>query len=161
MSVIVGIDPGLKGGIAIRNGCDVPVVHSMPLTAAGTIDWWVVDSYFGVDPESQVTVAIEDLFVIPKQGIKSALTIGKNYGFPVLCQARRIPYHIVQAKRWQKMMLMGLPTHDKKTRKQSSIVAAGRLFPSLLDSIGKSDGKAEALLIMEYGRRTLSGQAGG
>lgn len=151
--VIIGIDPGLKGGIALRHGAGIPKVAAMPMLNQKTIDWRKIDAT--VREEEVEMVFIEDIFALPKCGIRVALTIGRNYAFPVLCQVLEIPYEIVRAKAWQKVMLAGLPTFTKPERKHSSIVAAQRLFPSLIDDIGKHDGKAEALLIMEYGRRLV------
>ncbi len=73
-----------------------------------------------------------------------------------------IPYALVPPRAWQRAMLAGTSGADTKQR---AVIAASRLFPtvSLLPTPRcrkPSDGMADALLLAEYGRRTLAASPG-
>lgn len=92
----------------------------------------------------------------------SVTNFNTGFGFGLLrgmLAARMIPYQIVRPQAWQKVMFDGM-TNTADTKTLSAIVA-GRLFPDL--DLRKSercrtphDGKTDALLIAEYGRRLRS-----
>jgi hypothetical protein len=74
----------------------------------------------------------------------------------VACRAKGARFVGVTARQWQKLMHAGLTGDDIK---QKSIIAAKRLFPGVslkrTERCRKDDhGKADAVLIAEYGRRS-------
>jgi len=96
---------------------------------------------------------VEKQQAFPGQGVVSMFTAGKNYGVILgILQALQVPYEEVPAQRWKRVfgIALNLP---KRERKVLAIEKAKALFPALREAIGNHDGKAEALLIAEYGRR--------
>lgn len=76
-------------------------------------------------------------------------------GWHWMLTALAIPHELVAPQRWQRVMHEGTPEGNTKAR---SVVAAQRIFPGVdlrrTDHTRKQDdGKAEALLLAEYGRR--------
>lgn len=100
-----------------------------------------------------VVACLEPAVVMPGEGAVGAATFGRGVGIlEGILAAKRIPYTVVPAQRWKKVLLADLPRD-----KNSSRLRAGQLFPecaSILKTIS-SHNRADALLIAEYCRRTL------
>ena len=160
---IIGVDPGLRGGIAVLEGSREPAVVPIPIVKAGKRgrDQYHVPSIvnFLRNWREATTVYIERLQPLPASIAKGVIA---NYNrgaalwlFIGICSALKIPHVLVSPRVWQREMFQGTPGSDTKQR---SILAAQRLFPgvSLLPterSRKPSDGLSDALLIAEYGRR--------
>lgn len=167
--IIVGIDPGKRGGIAVLDHDGVAVAHAIPLVrstkARDEYDLPAIvrllRSAGSLIPGSVVAYIERGQPLPPKMG-GTAANYHRGYGrglFEGLCTALGIPYELVTPRRWQAVMLAGTAGDDTKQR---AIVAAQRLFPqvSLLTSERSrkpSDGLADALLIAAHGRRVASG----
>ncbi len=94
---------------------------------------------------------------MPGQGVVSMFSMGYGYGLLLgVIVALEIPYTLVAPQTWKKAMLFDMPARDKA----ASLARAKQLFPTMSGEIGKHHGKAEALLIAEYGKRLLLGQKG-
>ena len=90
---------------------------------------------------------IENVHAMPKQGVTSSFTFGKNFGFLIgLLTACCIPYKFVTPQKWQKGMQC-MTKGDKNISK----AAAQRLWPK----IKITHAIADSLLIAEYGRQFL------
>jgi len=151
---VVGIDPGLHGGIASlgRNvECKAMPVLPTGKGAKRTLDLSRLAQFLGRGNH----VVIEYQQVYPAQGGVSNFSTGYGYGaLQALCVGLGVPYTIVRPQVWKRAL--GIVRGDK----EQSIIVAKRLFPgvSLLPTPRcrkESDGMAEALLIAEWGRRTL------
>lgn len=141
---IVGVDPGLKGGIAfIGNDGDSEVI---PMASALDFGLFLRQH----DPDH---VYIEKAHAMPAQGTVSMFSYGKGVGKLLgVIEFLMIPYTEVTPQSWKKMALAGMDKSDKK----SSVTRAKQLYPhlSLRASTAcrtDSDGMAEALLIAWYG----------
>lgn len=157
---IVGIDPGLDGGVAILVPGDAPRVFAMPTLGTGRRELHVYElrRWFHL-PINKGHVVIERQQSMPGQGVKSTFTTGENYGILLgIAIGVYVGHTIVPAKQWQKMMFSGLDRRlDTKTK---SILRARQLFPEVslrATERCKKDhhGMSDALLIAEWGRRTL------
>lgn len=161
--VIVGIDPGLRGAVAIladnepyephRNVFDCPVMGTRS-TPGGFNEYGMYTILRNLKPD---VVYIERQQTMPKQGLSSSGKTMYGYGLWIMAiVSLNVPYHVVTAQAWKKFMLAGLDRSDKNV----SRMVAMRCFPSLADKLARvgDDGRAEALLIAEYGRRTLGGK---
>lgn len=144
----IGIDPGKKGAMAIIRG---PGDYTLvPFdNEAYNRELLRVDN---------ALCALERVGAMPGQGVTSMFSFGENYGFiQGLLTANAIPYELVTPQRWKKAFEV---TGDKNT----SIAVAKRLFPGVslrrtVQSRKDDDGMAEALLLAEYARRTMGGNA--
>jgi crossover junction endodeoxyribonuclease RuvC len=92
---------------------------------------------------------------MPKQGVASSFTFGEGFGiWKGIIAAFQLPVELVSPQRWKKTMLA-----DQGKEKDASRFKAMQLFPSVADQLKrvKDDGRAEALLLAEYGRRLRKG----
>jgi crossover junction endodeoxyribonuclease RuvC len=173
--IYLGVDPGKSGALALlEHDGTVRDVFTMPLlksTARDEYDLVYIRERLLIWRTEMLFVAVEKQQPMPsrvrrKDGSEVQLggAIG-NYnrgvcaGWAWMLAGLKIPYHLVAPRTWQAKMHEGTSGTDTKGR---SIQAAQRLFPGVelrRSSRAKKDhdGKAEALLIAEYGRRTRAG----
>lgn len=157
---IIGIDPGLGGAVA----CVDDVMSYESVTDTPT--YWVkrgkgkrreydvpamIDT-LDVLGEPDIVV-LEAAIVMPKQGAVSARSIGYGFGlWRGLLAARSWRVEIVQPQVWKRAL--GL-TRDKG----ASRLKAQQLYPHVDLGKSKDEGRAEALLLAEYGRRLMGGDS--
>jgi crossover junction endodeoxyribonuclease RuvC len=162
--VFLGIDPGSTGAVALINGdappafWDTPVVHiksgkktktEMDAAAAA-----ILLSDIGRDYSDSLFVTIEKVSSMPGQGVSSMFAFGKNFGTWLgILAALKIPYQQVPPVTWKKSIMFGMPKE-----KDSSRVKAMELYPVSARDLYliKHHGRADALLLAEYGRRMMS-----
>ncbi|MFH1022109.1 MAG: Holliday junction endonuclease [Planctomycetota bacterium] len=155
MSHIIGIDPGLDGGLAAitPEGLELAV---MPVVAVGPkreIDERaLVEWIFWHRPGS---IFIERVQAMPRQGVVSMFSFGTGWGLVRgICAGLSLPYELVRPQEWQKAMLEGQP-------KGSEYLVASRLWPNAEwrateRARNPHGGLVDAALIAEYGRRRIS-----
>jgi crossover junction endodeoxyribonuclease RuvC len=148
---IIGIDPGKSGAIAYCNIYEDDKFvkrFSMYTIKLSESEQDICDQLVDLMKFAGSTghfAYIENVHSMPKQGVVSAFTFGRNFGFLIgLLTALKIPYEFVSPQKWQKAMGC-LSKGDKNVTK----AAAQRLFPD----IKITHAIADALLIAEYGRR--------
>lgn len=144
----IGIDPGIKGGIAVLDE-EGDIVNYCPMPETRTQLFNMLEWLDGYD----VTAVIEKVGVMPKQGISSSAKFMKGYGEILgICTALRFRIIEPTPQAWKKVMLAGT---DKS--KAASIRQCENLFPKVKLILPKCrvahDGMAEAILMAEYGRR--------
>ena len=148
---IAAIDPGMKGGIATHSG-HIVGAFAMP-TAGKEIDCVAIANFLiGFQPDWLV---IEKVGAMPKQGVSSTFKFGKGYGSLFgIAAALHIPVELVTPQRWKSKVL-----HGTKKDKDAAIAYCRRAFPevSLIPPRCRTehDGIADALCLVEYGRREL------
>lgn len=149
MKTVMGIDPGLHGGIAIIRDGNVSA-RPMPVIEgdiSGIRIWNMLDR---VD-----LVIMEKVSAMPKQGVTSMFHFGVGYGMiQGLITASKIPLRLVTPQAWKKEILAGT-SKDKA----AAIEYVTRVFPDVnLIPDGKrkpQDGIADAVCIAEYGYRVF------
>lgn len=153
--MIVGIDSGSKGAFAFIKEDEIDVVV-MPLNGDEIDIRAISDMLLEVRSEIKMVI-LEDVFAMQKSSASSMLTFGRSHGKleGILC-ALKIPYKLVPAKTWQKVMLTGVFGIDTKAK---ALKVASSLFPHVeLKASARArnphTGVVDALLIAEYGRRT-------
>jgi crossover junction endodeoxyribonuclease RuvC len=144
-----GIDPGFSGAIAIINDKHrVIECWDMPIHTVGkqkSIDIHRLKGMLTTYPLAHIT--IERAQAMPKQGVVSMFRYGESYGIIQGVCHMDVPRTYVRPADWKKLLMPGM---DKA--KGSSIVRAEELFNYSLPR-KKDHGKAEAILIAEFGRR--------
>lgn len=178
---VIGIDPGLDGGIAsielgsIGEPVNVVVIR-MP-TKPGPAGRRDVDgcevSAFLEDVNYHGTilsVAVESVHSMPRQGVTSAFNFGKGYGKILgIIESLEISLQEPTPVQWQKLVLAGMKTKATKSKrrdKNTSIRFVLNQFPKVnLKATDRSktlhDGMAEAICLAEYARRTILQPLGG
>lgn len=158
----VGIDPGLKGGIAWIWPDGTADARPMPIVEYTNGKRGVCrDSLamiLALNLDGPLFAAIEHVNAAPmhgrRQGTTSMFTFGREYGVLLgMLHSRDIEHIEVDPRRWKKVVLSGTAKD-----KAAAIDFAARFFPavSLLAkprSRVPSDGMADALCLAEYARR--------
>lgn len=154
----VGVDIGLKGGLAVLRDGHEPNVVAMPLVKRDGeqhVDVSVLTHLLlEVRREFQVTAAVEQPFLKGRQG--GALTIGKNWGIVLAAfHAANVPVRSPRPQDWQDEILAGIVHDDPKIRAAEYVRAH---FPHVsLRATKKSttdhDGIIDALCIAAWLRR--------
>ena len=161
MDYLVGIDPGLNGGIvSIDMDGQIIFKWTMPIIDSGKskreIDLVALRGIFDEVKEAKM-VFIEKVGAMPGQGVSSMFKFGKVFGYlEAMIAAFQMPYIMVTPQQWSKEMHFGL-SRDLKP-KDRSLLVLNRLYPKIdLRATERSkkphDGLLDALLIAEYGRR--------
>ena len=158
----IGIDPGLDGAIAILMTGPHHVVASVKDTPTGKDSKrriyllgemrQLLLNWSEYNQDNPVTVFIEKVHSMPKQGVASSFNFGQGYGiWQGLVVALGLPIEYVAPQTWMKEMF-----RDRPIGKDASRARAQELFPELVDQLNlkKHHGRSDALLIAEYGRRT-------
>jgi len=148
----MGIDPGQKGAIAFINlNTNNIGIFDMPLLPDKKgID--VNQFYYNIDGNSSVFIVLEKAQAMPKQGVTGVFNYGVGYGkLLAAIEILGLPYCEVRPQMWKKEFSL-------KRDKKQSVNMAGKLFPQIKDQLitprgALKDGRAEALLLAEYGRR--------
>lgn len=155
--IYVGIDPGLSGAIACI----------MPDGSVSVIDTPVImveknkgkrRVYMAAEMRSLIAgldslechVALEQVGPMPGNGAAAMFSMGHGLGlWEGLIVGHGLPLSYIPPQKWKKMF--GLDRDKNK-----SILKAKQLFPKADITLKKHDGRAEALLMAEYLRRTLN-----
>jgi crossover junction endodeoxyribonuclease RuvC len=146
--MILGIDPGLSGGIAIISGSQIELLETIP-TEKKTgfikrqVDAQKLSNILRVYPD--IVCYLEKVASRPGQGVGSVFSFGDTYGtIRGVLGALNIPTYYVSPQRWKKEL--------KISSKEDSLKASFDLFSGL--KFKKKDHNiAEALLIAYYGQK--------
>lgn len=155
MTIYIGIDPGLSGGMATIKDGWLPTVVPMPV-AGGEIDARaVVEDMALLADCGRVIVVVEAVHSMPKQGVASTFKFGKGYGKILgALEAMQIQTELVTPQAWKAVVLAGTPKD-----KDAAVAWCRRAYPAVNLILPKCrtphDGMADALCIAEWGRRTL------
>ena len=145
MSIHIGVDPGINGGIAVLGDNGYSHAYKMPPTS---MDLWemIQEIKLSADLEKyHISATLESVSSSPQMGVKSAFTFGNGFGhLEMALTAAGIPFERVRPQVWQKA-LGCLTGGDKNVSKRR----AQELFPSMKPTHATAD----ALLIAEFGRR--------
>lgn len=150
MTRILGIDPGIRGGLALveindgmapqlRDAIDIPVVGT---GAKERVDVLAIHSW--IIAHQPQHALIERAQAMPKQGASSGFKYGRATGaIEGVLSCCEIPMTVIEPSMWKKFH--GLRGSDKEASRQRAL----QLFPSAHDLFRrkKDHGRAEAALI--------------
>lgn len=145
--LFVGVDPGKSGGLAALRPDNQIVIEKMPPTEADILEWFQAQKACGL-PMFAVIEKVNGYIGKPQPG-SAMFTFGWGYGgLRMAMLACGIPFDEVTPQKWQKAM--GCLT---KGDKNVSKTKAQQLFPDQK----VTHATADALLLMEYCKRTYGG----
>lgn len=155
-ALIIGVDPGLTGAIAAATDDEILWVEDMPLVA-GEICVALLDKLY--DPTEygpwhltpDMTVAIEQVHSMPKQGVASTFKFGKAYGLVLgYFAAKGHPIIDVAPTKWKSTF------HLNGKDKDAARLEALKLWPAQASWFArkKDIGRADAALIALHQART-------
>lgn len=158
--MIIGIDPGLNGAVAMINGNhaevhDLPVMTEPGAKKTKTIDevtlYHLIEK-FERQTDDLAQVFIERVGTMPGQGIASAFNFGRGVGKieGALAPFTWMTLNYLRPAEWKKAVGIGAGS-----AKDASLTLARRQFPMLHEQLNlkKHDGRAEALLIALAGKK--------
>ena len=152
---VIGIDPGLHGGIAVYapdfGGIDASNVYDMPITSRG-IDIPKLARIIKRLTWPKTIAVVENVHSRPRQAgqFNFGLYTGIVHG---VLGAVGVPFELVTPQEWKRAM--GLTRSNDETKadtKSNARALASQLFPALAPHFVrvKDDGRAEALLLAVY-----------
>ncbi len=149
-----GIDPGAKGALAIvdQEGNQVGL-FDLPLIEDRNTCWVdgseLTSMILRTKGAEQISVAVERVASMPRQGVSSTFKFGCNFG-SILGALRvlQVPILLYPPATWKKFHLL---SSDKK----ASLHKARMMFPQSELHLEKHEGRAEALLLACYLRHKL------
>jgi crossover junction endodeoxyribonuclease RuvC len=153
--VIIGIDPGIRGALAVVHAiddiallCDAIDIPTVGIGAGERVDVAAVRDW--VQHHKPTMALIERAQAMPRQGASSGFKYGRAVGALeaaiVTCE---VPIEIVEPATWKRFFR--LPGKDKELSRQRAI----QLFPAAHAMLARKrdHGRAEAALIAFYGVR--------
>lgn len=168
---VLGIDPGMSGGMALLGDEGLIEVWKMPATESD-VGQLIQEIAFSASP---AITLIEKVHSMPEQGNVSAFTFGRGVGLIIGCLiSNHMRHEEIDPQKWQK--ILDIPPRAKKPKKPKEGVVyppeeshtefknrlkskAQTLFPGVKVILANAD----ALLIAEaarrqYGRTTAGSQ---
>lgn len=147
----IGVDPGLRSGAigAVDHDGNFIAAHDIAAVDdridARALKQMILDMTI---PGDDYAICVEQVWTMPKQGIASTGRFMRAYGaIGAVCELLCDRIFFVTPQVWKKSMNV---TSDK----EQSLAEARQRFPQAVLKLKKDHGKAEALLIAEYARRT-------
>jgi len=157
-SQILGIDPGISGAMAIIDPHTnlVKLISDFPLHPKGAGGKNVIDASDlaqMIEPHiPHVAFAVvEDVHAMPGQGVTSMFTFGVAKGLIIgVLSAFKCPIFFVPPGVWKSC-------YGLSANKSISIELAVKKYPDAAGMLTrkKDDGRAEALLLADFGRRFI------
>lgn len=154
--LILGLDPGLNGAVAFLHDGELINVEDLPTVdvqhGKGTRKELSPALFHDMLIHSDIRIGkaiVEQVGASPQMGTTSAFRFGEGFGMVMAVLACcGIRTELVRPQVWKKAMGLG-------SDKSLSRAAALKLWPdrSELFARAKDDGRAEASLIAEFGRR--------
>lgn len=149
MTTVLGIDPGNTGALALVGDEGIVTVEDMPV-----LDKWVnpklLHIFLGTWADCVDLAVVEKVRSMPGQGVASMFKFGAGWGMCVQAVAG-LPLEQPTPAVWKRHM--GLSKN-----KGASRALALDLWPGDAERFArvKDDGRAEACLLAEWGRRLLA-----
>ena len=154
--LIIGIDPGISGGICFFEDGQVREILDMPTMAEGKKNKRQINgpqiynelSYrIGKFHKKDIVVVIEQVSAMPGQGVTSMFNFGQSFAvLKGICSAMQLSTHFVRPAKWKKYF--GLI----KTEKDASRTKVIEIFPYISSKLSrkKDSNKADAILIASF-----------
>ena len=151
---IIGIDPGLSGGIAILEDNKVKEMVDMPVMADGKKNKRQLNSAFlarlikdNIKDIEDTVMVVEQVNAMPGQGVTSMFNFGQTFGaIKGICAALELPIFFVRPAKWKKHFEL------INSSKDASRTKAIEMYPSIAEKLSKKKdvNKSDAILIARY-----------
>tara|TARA_B100001093_G_C26277756_1_gene779729 strand:- start:111 stop:596 length:486 start_codon:yes stop_codon:yes gene_type:complete len=151
---IIGIDPGLSGGIAILENNKVLYLFDMPVMSEGKKNKRQLNSAQlvkilkdHITNKDESCVVVEQVNAMPGQGVTSMFNFGQTFGaIKGICAALGLPIFFVRPSKWKKHFEL------INSSKDSSRTKAIEMYPSLSGDLAKKKdvNKSDAILIARF-----------
>lgn len=168
--MVIGIDPGITGGLVLTDGLEFLKAYQLPIEVEGKekrVSFRLLQGLLRkieVDLRGKILPVFLERAVSFGMGTKAAFNYGRGFEATVLAVTETdLPLTLVEPGKWTKVMHQGISGNLKP--KVKSGIAVKRLFPKLVGKLpantkGKVlDGPMDALLIAGYGLRMVGQDA--
>jgi crossover junction endodeoxyribonuclease RuvC len=106
---IIGIDPGLSGGIAVLENNKVIDMFDMPVMSEGKKNKRQLNSAQlvklikeNIKIDDEIAVVVEQVNAMPGQGVTSMFNFGQTFGaIKGVCAALELPIFFVRPSKWK------------------------------------------------------------
>ena len=153
--IYLALDPGVTGAFAaIDDAGQLVALHDLPIIRDGKLAFVdapeLVSYMFAARDGRPARIYVERVGSMPGQGVASSFAFGVGFGSLLgACRYLAMPLELVTPAVWKKAL--GLSAD-----KRASLGKARMLFPTAELHLAKHDGRGDALLLAEYGRRQFA-----
>ena len=151
---IIGIDPGLSGGIAILEDNKIIEMFDMPVMADGKKNKRQLNNALlvklikdNIKSLENTIMVVEQVNAMPGQGVTSMFNFGQTFGaIKGICATLGLPIFFVRPAKWKKYFEL------INSSKDSSRTKAVEMYPSISEQLSKKKdvNKSDAILIARY-----------
>ena len=151
---IIGIDPGLSGGIAILEDNYIKILFDMPVMPDGQKNKRQLNSALlvklikdNIEILENTIMVVEQVNAMPGQGVTSMFNFGQTFGaIKGICAALGLPIFFVRPAKWKKHFEL------INSSKDASRTKAIEMYPSISEQLSKKKdvNKSDAILIARY-----------
>ena len=135
--LVIGIDPGLSGAIAILEDKKVLNILDMPVMAEGKKNKRQINSAQlvniikkNIHKTDEISVVVEQVNAMPGQGVTSMFNFGQTFGaIKGVCAALELPIFFIRPSKWKKHFEL------INSSKDASRTKAIEMYPSLSDKL--------------------------
>tara|TARA_B100000945_G_scaffold319022_1_gene325267 strand:+ start:3774 stop:4268 length:495 start_codon:yes stop_codon:yes gene_type:complete len=156
MMRVIGIDPGLSGGIAILDDKKIFDIFDMPIMPEGKKNKNQLNSALlvsiikkHINSIQDTSVIVEQVSAMPGQGVTSMFNFGQTFGsIKGICAALNLPIFYVRPAKWKKHFEL---INSSKDASRTKVI---EMYPSISSRLSKKKdvNKADAILIARYFR---------
>tara|TARA_B100001123_G_C14676475_1_gene775601 strand:- start:114 stop:608 length:495 start_codon:yes stop_codon:yes gene_type:complete len=153
---IIGIDPGITGGLCFFENGEIRDVIDMPNMPEGKknkrqingpqVYYEFKNRIIGLS-KKEIAVVLEQVSAMPGQGVTSMFNFGQSFGvLKGICSAMQLPMYFVRPAKWKKYYNL------IKSNKDASRTKAIEVFPYISSKLSKKkdSNKADAILIASF-----------
>ena len=151
---IIGIDPGLSGGIAILENNKIEKIFDMPVMPDGKKNKRQLNSALlaqlikdNIKNIEDTVMVVEQVNAMPGQGVTSMFNFGQTFGaIKGICAALSLPIFFVRPAKWKKHFEL------INSSKDASRTKAIEMYPLIAEKLSKKKdvNKSDAILIARY-----------
>mgnify|MGYP006090041883 FL=1 len=151
---IIGIDPGLSGGIAVLKNNSIKKLYDMPVMPEGKKNKRQLNSAQlaklikdNIDKNEEVVIVVEQVNAMPGQGVTSMFNFGQTFGaIKGISAALELPIFFVRPAKWKKHFEL------INSSKDASRTKAIEMYPHLAEKLSrkKDVNKSDAILIARF-----------
>ena len=152
--IIIGIDPGLNGAIAVLKNNKVLDIFDIPVMPEGKKNKRQLNSAQLakllkdiIYEKDDVMVVVENVSAMPGQGVTSMFNFGQTFGaIKGICAAMSLPIFFVRPAKWKKHFDL------INSSKDASRTKAIEMYPLISDKLSKKKdvNKSDAILIARF-----------
>ena len=152
--IIIGIDPGLNGAIAVLKNNKVLDIFDVPVMPEGKKNKRQLNSAQLakllkdiIYEKDDVMVVVENVSAMPGQGVTSMFNFGQTFGaIKGICATMGLPIFFVRPAKWKKHFDL------INSSKDASRTKAIEMYPLISDKLSKKKdvNKSDAILIARF-----------